>query len=186
MPAGAEGAWTLSLLLLLGGICAHAGEESSLDLKQVPPSLEEPWKFTIGIPGWMAGFYGNIGINGITSPVSVGFNRILPHVDFASTLEAGVQKGKFGIMGSLIYASVSGDADRGGLLSKVDLRVDEYVSDFGLSYRIVDGPHGWIDALAGCRYTNLYERITLHPDNGALTTRAPSLWTPLAIKSRKI
>ena len=66
----------------------------------------------------MAGFYGNIGINGITSPVSVGFDRILPHVDFASTLEAGVQKGKFGIMGSLIYASVSGDADRGGLLRK--------------------------------------------------------------------
>ena len=53
--------------------------------------------------------------------------------------------------------------------------MDEYVSDFGLSYRIVDGPHGWIDALAGCRYTNLYKRITLHPDNGAINDASAQL-----------
>ena len=172
--------WVLFLLLMLYGISAHAGEELSSDMKEVtpqagPPTLEEPWKFTLGVPGWMPGIYGTIGINGIASPVSVDFGQIFPHIDFVTSVEAGVQKGKFGLLGSLFYTSLAGDVGRDGLLNKIDLRVDEYIADIGVSYRVIEGPHGWIDALAGCRYTNLYHRVTLHPDYGAIGNASTQL-----------
>jgi len=177
---GKAAAIILPLGLLLCGVQAHAGEESSLDLKQVapqapPPSLEEPWVFTLGVPGWMPGVYGTVGINGFNSEANVGFQKIFPRIDFVTSVEAGVQKGKFGMDGSLLYLSLGADASRGGLLSKVDLRLDEYLADIGFSYRIVEGPHGWLDALAGCRYTNLYQRITLHPDDGAINDASTDL-----------
>jgi len=173
---GVTAVWMLSLFLLLRGVSAQAGEELPPDLKQAsPPSLEEPWKFTLGIPGWMPGIYGTIGINGITSPVSVDFGQIFPRINFATSVEAGVQKGKLGFLGSLFYTSLGGDVGRDGLLSKIDLRVDEYIADIGVSYRVIEGRHGWVDALAGCRYTNLYQRVTLHPDYDAIGNASTQL-----------
>lgn len=167
------GAWLLSLFLLLHGISARAGDEPPLDLKQAvpeapPPSLDEPWKFTLGVPGWLAGVYGDIGVKGSTSTVEKNFAQVLPYIDFATSVEAGVQKGKFGAYGSLLYMSMAGNVTTDGILAKADLRVDEYLADVGVSYRIVEGPHGWLDALAGVRYTNLYQRVTLHPNYGAI------------------
>jgi len=175
------GAWILTILVLLCGIPVHAGNETSspLDLKQVapqvPPTLDEPWKFTLGVPGWLPGIYGDIGVHGITTSVHANISQILPYVDFATSVEAGVQKGKFGVYGSLLYMSLAGDATTDGILAKVDLRTDEYLADFGFSYRLVEGPRGWLDALAGVRYTNLYQRVTLHPNDGAIDSTSAEL-----------
>jgi len=167
--------WMLFLILLLCGIPAHAGQESSssLDLKQVAPetpntSLDEPWKFTLGVPGWMPGVYGTVGIKGISSSVSQDFGDLLPHLEGVASVEAGAQKGKFGVYGSLLYMSLGDEVGRQGLLSSVNLHVNEYLADFGFDYRIVEGPRGWLDAIAGCRYTNLYQRASLYPDDGAI------------------
>ena len=93
-----EPALMLSVLLLLGCISAHAGEQSPLDLKQVAPhapvSLDEPWKFTLGVPGWLPGIYGDIGINGITTPVKVNFRQILPYVNFVTSVGGRSSKGQ--------------------------------------------------------------------------------------------
>jgi hypothetical protein len=172
--------WILFVCLLLCSITAQAGEESPLDLKQVapqaaPPSLEEPWQFTLGVPGWLAGIYGDVGIKGITTSVHANISQILPYMNFVTSAQAGVQKGKFGLYGSLLYMSLGGDDGRDGLLNKVDLREDEYLADIGISYRILQGTDGWLDALAGCRYTNLYQRVTLHPDYSAINDASTQL-----------
>lgn len=171
--AGKTGVWLFPLLLLFTGISARAGDESAQEQKQVElpaaaPSIEEPWKFDLSLPGWLAGVYGTVGIRNISSSVSANIGDIIPHIDTVASVAADVQKGKFGVYGSLLYMGLGDEVGTQGLLSSADLRVNEYLADVGVSYRLVDGPHGWLDAIAGCRYTNLYQQVSLYPDDGAI------------------
>ncbi len=52
--------------------------------------------------------------------------------------------------------------------SKLDVRLDQIQTDFGVSYRVLEGKRGWVDARAGFRYTNIFQRLTLHPDEDAI------------------
>jgi hypothetical protein len=83
-------------------------------------------------------------------------------------LGAEAVKGSFGIYGELIYMSLSDSADVNGLIEKVDVRVDQYLVDGGLSWRFINKPRGSLDLTAGTHYTNLYERLTLHGDTAAI------------------
>jgi hypothetical protein len=46
-----------------------------------------------------------------------------------------------------------------GLVSKVDLGLQLFLGEFFGSYRIIEGPRGWLDLLAGFRYTYLGEQV---------------------------
>ena len=145
---------------------AQAGEPDQL--KQVAPPAEEAWSFKLGVPGWLAEVSGNVGIRKTTSQVDVGVVTILKHLDMTAAFGAEARKGKFGIEGDFLYVSDSVGVGRTGLLSKVDLRFDQYLADLEGSYRLIDCRRGWLDLRAGVRYTNLYNRVILHPDDGAI------------------
>src|SRR3954468_16868512 len=67
----------------------------------------EPWHFNLGIPGWLAGVSGDIGLKGISSDVDVDFGQILRHIDWATSLSAEVRKGRLGFYGDLLYLEAS-------------------------------------------------------------------------------
>jgi hypothetical protein len=46
-------------------------------------------------------------------------------------------------------------------VSKVDLSLQQFIGQFFDSYRVIEGPRGWLDLLAGFRYTYLGEQVGL-------------------------
>jgi hypothetical protein len=147
-----------------------AGPVELASKETAPPTIiqSEPWRFTIAAPGWMAGMDGTVGLRGINADVDIGFGDILRHLDMIFAMRAEAAKGSFGIYGELIYMSLSDSADVNGLIEKVDVRVDQYLADGGLSWRFINKPRGSLDLTAGTHYTNLYERLTLHADTVAI------------------
>jgi hypothetical protein len=98
-----------------------------------------------------------------------------------------VRNGRFGVLGDYLYLNAqAGTGERSGLVSKVDLGLQQFLGEFFASYRVVEGPHGWLDLLAGFRYTYLGEQVGLQANNLAIdaaSTRlvdqfAQSLTTP--------
>ena len=143
-----------------------------LESKEIasPPTItqSEPWHFTIAVPGWMPGMDGTVGLNGIDADVDIDFGQILRHLDMIFAMRVEASKGPFGIFGELIYMSLSDSADVNGLVKKVDVRVDQYLVDGALSWRLIDNPRGSLDLVAGTHYTNLYERLGLQADTAAI------------------
>ena len=109
----------------------------------------------------MAGVEGDVGINGVVSDVDIGFADILPKIDMIWATRAETSKGRLGVMGELIYLSAADRLSVGGPLHKADVRIDQYLADFSLRWRIVEGERGYGDVLAGVRDTNLYQHVHL-------------------------
>jgi len=108
-----------------------------------------------------AGVSGTTGFHGVNSNVDVGVGQILRHINFIDTLGAEVRKGRFGVLGDFLYLNAQAGADGSGLVSKVDLGLQQFLGEFFGSYRVIEGPHGWLDLLAGFRYTYLAKRFIL-------------------------
>jgi hypothetical protein len=153
--------------LVLAGAFAHAGDPAPAK-KVIVPTEEEHWKFLLASPGWLAGVEGTVGINGIDSDIDVGFHDLINKINMVAAFRAEASKGRFGIMGELIYMSMSDSLGVGGPLRKVDVRVDEYLADFSLRWRLVEGERGFVDALVGVRYTNLYQQLHLQGDSAGI------------------
>ena len=151
--------------------CVAAGPVE-LDSKEIapPPTItqSEPWHFSIAAPGWMPGMDGTVGLRGIDANVDIGFDDILHNLDMIFAMRAEASKGPFGIFGELIYMSLSDSAEVNGLINKADVRVDQYLVDGALSWRVIDKRRGSLDLVAGTHYTNLYERLTLQANTPAI------------------
>jgi hypothetical protein len=158
-----------ALFAAVGGVAAGPVE---LDSKEIapPPTItqSEPWHFSIAAPGWMPGMEGTVGLRGIDANVDIGFDDILRNLDMIFAMRAEASKGRFGIFGELIYMSLSDSAEVNGLINKADVRVDQYLADGALSWRVIDKPRGSLDLVAGTRYTNLYERLGLQANTPAI------------------
>jgi hypothetical protein len=161
----------LALLFLCQGF-ACAGE-FGVGKKEMVPLDDDRWKFTLAVPGWMPGVDGTVGINGIDSDVDVGFDDLVNKVDMLWATRAEASKGRFGVMGELIYQSLSDSLGVGGPLQKIDVRLDQYLADFSLRWRLMEGERGYVDLIGGVRYTNIYQSLHLQSsDTGIGQARA--------------
>lgn len=144
---------------------AFAGEN---DQKTIAPAEPEPWHFALSLPGWIPWQTGEVGINGVTSNVKLGPNDLIPKVDMIASVRAEAHKGRLGLMGEYSYMSLSDGVGATGLVKKLDLRMDQHLGELALSWRIVEGERGWLDVFGGVRYTNIYQRLGIHPDEGTI------------------
>jgi hypothetical protein len=143
------------------------------------------WQFLIASPGWLAGLDGTVGINGLDANVNVDFDQLLQHLDMIFALRVEANKGRFGIYGELIYLSLSDGAqlhDR--LVDNIVLKVDEYLADTGVSWRIVDKPRFSLDVVAGSRYTNIYERLELTGKTSVINSTSAQFVTDVSARLR--
>lgn len=164
----------LSLTLaLLSTASAFAGETAKQPVPLAP--LEDQWRFTLALPGWLAATSGTIGLDGINSKVYLGADTLLKHLDMVASLSAEARKGRFGIYGDLLYVSASDGIGRDGLLQKVDVRLDQYLIDMELNYRVLEGAWGFLDVRAGVRYTNIYNRLTTAPNDDEIDRASATL-----------
>jgi hypothetical protein len=155
--------------ILLLPVVGQAGtEEESKVVEQPSVRTIEPWQIIVGAPAWLTFLNGDVGINGIKTHVDVSPSDILRRTDILASLRAEVRKGRFGVQGEFLYLNASDGVFTSGLVSKLDLRLKEFLGDFGVSYRIIQGPKGWLDLRAGFRYTNLDQELTTHSNDQSI------------------
>jgi hypothetical protein len=154
---------------------AGTPEETKV-VEQPPVTTTEPWVITVDGPGWLAGVSGTTGFHGVNSNVNVGVGQILKHINVIYSFGGEVRKGRFGVLGDLLYLNAqAGTGERSGLVSKVDLGLQQFLGEFFGSYRVIEGPRGWLDLLAGFRYTYLGEQVGLQANNMAINAASTQL-----------
>lgn len=79
-------------------------------------------------------------LRGVDANVDIDFGDIFRRLDMIFALRAEADKGPFGIYGELLYMSLSDSAEVNRLVQKVDVRVDQFLVDGGLSWRFVNQP----------------------------------------------
>ena len=87
-----------------------------------------------------------------------------------------VRRGRFGVLGDFLYLNAqAGTGEGSGLVSKVDLGLQQFLGEFFASYRLIEGPRGWLDLLGGFRYTYLGEQVGLQANNLAIDAASTQL-----------
>ena len=147
-----------------------AGSIELAPKEPAPPTItqNEPWQFTIAIPGWLASTNGTIGVNGKDADIDVPINEVLQHLDMIFLARAEARKGPLGIYGEFIYMGLSDDTQIGGLINNIHETVDLTYVDGGLSWRLFNRPRWSLDFAAGTHYANVYEQLELHSDPTAI------------------
>jgi hypothetical protein len=168
----------LAAAILFRATLAQAGptEIEAKDLV-VPPKIADAndWHFNLGIPGWLAGASGDIGLHGVTKGVDVDFSEILRHIDWAVSISGELRKGRFGVYADLLYLEDSAAIYNNGMLSKVDIAISEYIVNGEVFYRIYEAPRGHIDLRAGGRYFDTYSSSKLFGNSREIDIAATKL-----------
>jgi len=121
-------------------------------IRQPPAKPAEPWEIKVGVPGWLSNTSGFTGFHGVNPYVNVGIGQLLKHINSVFAAEAEVRKGRFGALGDLIYLDGQAGVSGQGLVSRVGLNAQESIGELFGSYRLIQGPCGWVDLLAGFRF----------------------------------
>jgi len=174
-------------VLCASGVIARAGD-THLESKNAESPVSEPsdpWKFTLALPGWLAATSGTIGLDGINSHVYLGADTLIKHIDMVASVSAEVRKGRLGFYGDFLYVSASDGIGSDGLISKLDVRLDQYLVDLELNYRLLEGPRGWLDLRAGVRYTNVYNKLSTVPNDYAIEQASAKLVDDVADKVKE-
>jgi len=137
--------------------------------------VETPWQITVGGPGWLAGVSGHTGFHGVNPYVNVGVGQILKHINVIDTLGGEVRRGRFGVLGDFLYLNAQASSGTPGLVSKIDLGLQQFLGEFFGSYRLIEGPRGWLDLLGGFRYTYVGEQVGLQANNMAIGAASTQL-----------
>jgi hypothetical protein len=151
-------------------------QEEAKVIEQPPAATAEPWEITVGGPGWLAGVSGTTGFRGINSNVDVGIGQLLKHINVVYSFSGEVRKGRFGVLGDLLYMNAqAGTGEGSGLVAKTDIGLQQFLGEFFASYRVIESPHGWLDLLAGFRYTYIGEQTGLQANNSAINAASTQL-----------
>jgi hypothetical protein len=154
-----------SLLASLAlGATALSGDNDKKTVAPLTP-LDDRWRFSLSVPGWLAGLEGDIGIGGAVSRVDVSPRNIIRRIDMATLLRGEASKGRFGITGDFVYLSLSDGVGTSGVVKKLDLQVDEIIGELGMRWRVIEGKRGYLDVIGGVRYVNLYQKLVLQPNS---------------------
>lgn len=128
------------------------------------PAPGDDWRFTVGLPGWLAGMEGEIGVRGFR-PVhtEMPFSEILDHLDMIGALSLEAQHGPWGFYAEGIYLKISGGGETPGrLLNTLNVELSEVIAEAEVSYRLWEGKRGYFDLFAGARYMSM--DTTIHMD----------------------
>ena len=147
---------------------AAAAPAGELSKPAVP--AEDQWLFRTDPLMWFAQFHGDATVAGRQANVNVSFDQIFNHLEgppLMAYLEA--RQDKYGFFVQPMYMKLRGDVNAGPLSGSDTLRFT--LVEGGGFYQLVkwgeENPLT-IEAVAGARYWNLYNNITLQGPHGIL------------------
>ena len=135
------------------------------DKKTVAPPPEDSWQFKLALPGWITWLEGDSGLHGHIAHIDLGPGDIIPRIDMAADVRMEAHKGRFSVMSEFLYLSLSDGIGTNTVVKKLDVQVDQMMADLGFGWRVIDSPRGYLDVIAGVRYTNFHQRLALQPND---------------------
>ena len=121
-------------------------------------SDQDGWKFGGSAYLWAAGVEGT---DAAGDEIDVSFSDVLEDLDGGLMGILAARKGRWTLLADVIYLSIhqetSSTANIFGIPAKidVDVKLEGFVSTFGVAYRVIDEDMTRLDLLAGARYFNL-------------------------------
>src|SRR6516162_6860815 len=165
-------------IFLFPFIAGRAGTPEKATVAEQPPAqTTEPWEIKVSAPGWLANVSGFTGFHGVNPYVNVGIGQILKHTNFIFVFggEGEVRKGRFGVLANLGYLDAQAGVSGKDLVSRTGLGMQEFLGGFFGSYRVIQGPCGWLDLLVGFRATYVGQQTGLNGNESAIDATSTQL-----------
>jgi hypothetical protein len=139
-----------------------------------PYATSDSWHGAISIYGWFPGIHGTVGALGHDAGIHESFSNVFHYLKGVIPIAVEADKGRFVMPLDFFWVKLGDDRlipltdpDQ----RSVNLHVTESIFTPKFGYRIVDGEHFKIDALAGIRYWYVSQNVTLVP-SGIGNTRS--------------
>ncbi len=131
-----------------------------------PAASSDSWHGTVAIYGWFPGIHGSVGVLNHDASIHAPFSDVFHFLKGVIPVAVELDKGRF--VAPIDFFWVKLGDDRGIPLNdfgqtSVNLHITESIFTPKLGYRIVDGEHLKVDALAGIRYWYGSQDLTLVP-----------------------
>jgi hypothetical protein len=157
--------------IVLLTVAGRAGTESDANEtgSSPPPWCEAlpPTEFRVGLPGWMAGMSGDLGVRGVVSTLDMSFTDIFNRLDsipLVLSAYARYHRWEFTLAGQ--YLKISDSVELPDLLfTRGDIEVESAFVEAFVGYRVISCDKAMLSLYGGIRYN--YMSGDLHVvDNG--------------------
>jgi opacity protein-like surface antigen len=161
--------------IILSTPVVFAGSEYDVS-KEAPPPPPQPWcetpqtlEIRIGVPGWLAGLSGDVGVKGVVSNIDIGFDQIFRHLTHVPlALSADVRYRRWEFFGDGQYMEVSDSATLPGLLfTNANAHVKYGLGEAFVGYRLINCDKASLSLFAGARYTYLEGDLSIFNNGDA-------------------
>ena len=163
---------TLAAASMLVLACGAPAPAMAADLALAPDTSE--WRFTLAPYAWGVGLSGDVGLFG-RGPVEVDipFSDILENLDIAAMGVGEAHNGTWGVFVDLNYTSLSASKSKSKFLEtpepelsvvgevSAEADIKEFIGTFMGQWRAVDTDQITLDLMAGARYWNVENEITV-------------------------
>ena len=134
---------------------------------QTATSTNDPnWRVAVSIYGWFPGIYGTVGVLGANASIHAPFSDVFHHLKGVIPIAVDAQKGRFVFPVDFFWVKLGDDRaiplNEFGQTS-INLHETESIFTPKFGYRVLDGEHLKVDALAGVRYWHLGQELSLVP-----------------------
>ena len=173
--------------ILLSAPILLAGTESYGDPKDgktvLPPEVQ-PWcetpaplEIRIGIPGWLSGLSGDIGVKGVVSDIDISFDQLFRHLTHVPiALSADIRYHRWEFFGDGQYLEVGDSATLPGLLfTNANVHVKYGLAEAFVGYRLINCDKAALSLFAGARYTYLEGDLSIFNNGDARLVRLRQL-----------
>ncbi|CAB3820246.1 hypothetical protein LMG26684_00544 [Achromobacter mucicolens] len=126
-------------------------------------AVSDEWKFSVSPYLWAPALSGKVTHGRLpTVDISASFDKIFDNLDFAAMLMGDARKGRYSIIGDLLYVKVGaqGDTPRGILASGADVKSTSFTGLIGGGYSVLDRSEHSLDVVAGLRVWSVDTDIT--------------------------
>jgi hypothetical protein len=139
-----------------------------------PPPIEKSWcetppewEIRFGMPGWLAGISGDVGVKGVAASESIDFDQLfkhLTHVPLAISFDTRYKRWEF--FGDGQFMVLGDEVSLPGLLfTNAHLSLTSGLGEAFIGYRLINCQRASLSLFAGFRYTYLGGELSIF-DNG--------------------
>ena len=161
----------LSARVLLAGSESY---QDAKDGKSMPPPVVQSWcetpkelEIRVGLPGWLAGISGDVGIKGVVSSPDISFHELFDHLTHVPiVLSADIRYQRWEFFGDGQYMEVGTSATLPGLLfTDANLHLKSAFVEGFVGYRLINCDKATLSLFAGARYNYMEGNLSIF-DNG--------------------
>lgn len=159
-----------SLALACSLVLASGGFSRAIAADVAPLDTNE-WRFTVAPYIWGVGLNGDVGLFGLKPvDVDIPFSDIIQNLDFAAMGIVEAHNGTWGVFADINYTNLSADTSVSGTLKNdvvnytvdADLEVTEFIATLMGEWRAFDSDQMTLDLLAGARYWNVQNDLSVN------------------------